>query len=407
MVFGPDGLPLGCGRTDLALRLLSAQPLLGTDVRCVLVISDEEEEETLATLRAAGALENVRVLVARTELEGIVAASAACSIAQACEDDVLVVVDSLRPHLQLWKETCDQLLSRDVPVTPEEEGSQQRGYYSRLVERAARRKAGGSVTLILLQPSVSVLAEDVKDAYTLADFEAAGFTNTACDRVKLLEEKGIRLTQEVLIKVGIPLPGSDHPAAGKGQRSAQHLEELTSLVDGHVDLRENFAAKGRVPPIDPSNSLTRIGVGSTKLRPLSQTSAMAEVCGSLRLELASAADYVHCEEKQKRRAEAYLAVLQQPDPRPLPVGEEVALLHAASTGALDDLVASCAGDAARMRGVLEGLLAHLQKRDPGLLARITATGLLGDDASKKLGELTAGYFEGSKTSERDYLPSTL
>ena len=54
------------------------------------------------------------------------------------------------------------------------------------------------------------------------------------------------------------------------------------------------------------------------------TGVLSEVCGSLRLELASAADYVHCEEKQKRRAEAYLAVLQQPDPRPLPLGEEVA-----------------------------------------------------------------------------------
>ena len=70
------------------------------------------------------------------------------------------------------------------------------------------------------------------------------------------------------------LPGSDHPAAGKGQRSQQHLEELTSLVDGHIDLRESLAQAGRVPPIDPSNSLTRIGVGSTKLRPLSMTAAM-------------------------------------------------------------------------------------------------------------------------------------
>ena len=80
-----------------------------------------------------------------------------------------------------------------------------------------------------------------------------------------LVDKGIPITQDVLVKVGIPLPGSDHPAAGKGQRSQQHLEELTSLVDGHIDLRENLASAGRLPPIDPSNSLTRIGVGSTKL----------------------------------------------------------------------------------------------------------------------------------------------
>ena len=28
-------------------------------------------------------------------------------------------------------------------------------------------------------------------------------------------------------------------------------EELTSLVDGHIDLRESLAQAGRVPPIDP------------------------------------------------------------------------------------------------------------------------------------------------------------
>lgn len=61
----------------------------------------------------------------------------------------------------------------------------------------------------------------------------------------MLADKGIELTEEVLVKVGIPLPGSDHPSTGKGQRSAQHLEELTSLVDGHIDLRENLAAEGK------------------------------------------------------------------------------------------------------------------------------------------------------------------
>ena len=93
----------------------------------------------------------------------------------------------------------------------EEEGSQQRQYYSRLVERAGRRKAGymggGSVTLLLLQPSVSVLpsGSSRKAEYTLKDFEEGGFTQTVCTRVAMLEGKGIKLTEEVLVKVGIPV----------------------------------------------------------------------------------------------------------------------------------------------------------------------------------------------------------
>lgn len=63
MLFGPDGLPAGCGRTDLALRLVSAQHALQTDVKTVLVLAGTEAERasTLATLRESGALEHTKV----------------------------------------------------------------------------------------------------------------------------------------------------------------------------------------------------------------------------------------------------------------------------------------------------------------------------------------------------------
>jgi F0F1-type ATP synthase alpha subunit len=205
----------------------------------------------------------------------------------------------------------------------------------------------------------------------------------------MLESKGVKLTEDVLVKVGIPLPGSDHPVAGRGQRSAQHLEELTSLVDGHIDLRESLASAGRMPPIDPSNSLTRIGVGSSKLRPLSATPAMTAVCGPLRLELASAADFVHCEEAQRRRADAYMAVLQQEDPVPLTLGEQVALLAAAASGALDEPVSELGAEGATK--LLEALRAHINDAESSMLKRISESGLLSEQASARLAELTSSY----------------
>jgi len=277
-----------------------------------------------------------------------------------------------------------------VPVTMEEEGSQQRAYYSRLVERAARRKEGGSVTLLLLQPSVSVLPRtETKEAYTLADFEADGFTKTVCNRVAMLEAKGVTITQDVLVKVGIPLPGSDHPVAGKGQRSQQHLEELTSLVDGHIDLREALAAAGRVPPLDPSNSLTRIGVGSTKLRPLSTTPAMAAVSSALRLDLAAASDRVYCEVAEKRRADAYMAALQQSEATPLSLGEEVVLLYAASCGLLDPAVDAADGDSDAVSAVVARMLADVRAAEPQLVTKISESGLLGEVSKARLAELIA------------------
>ena len=87
-----------------------------------------------------------------------------------------------------------------------------------------------------------------------------------CSRVAL-EQKGIELTRGVLVKVGIHYLALTTPRL-VADSLAQHLEELTSLVDGHIDLRENLAASGRVPPVDPANSLTRIGVALQAAAPL-------------------------------------------------------------------------------------------------------------------------------------------
>ena len=61
-----------------------------------------------------------------------------------------------------------------------------------------------------------------------------------------------------------------------------HGEALEALAAQHDD---ELAQAGRVPPIDPSNSLTRIGVGTAKtLRAAGSTPAMQDVTRALRLE---------------------------------------------------------------------------------------------------------------------------
>merc|ERR1740129_1830558 len=384
MLFGPDTLPPGSGRTDLALRIISAQQQLGSGVRCVLVLAEPDaraRKRTIDALAAAGALENTKVIEAVTPIEGYVAAQTACSIAQACgSDDVLVVVDSLRPYLLLWQAICQALRNANVTVTLEEEGSQQRAYYSRLVERAARRKeintdtgeesgrvSGGSVTLLLLQPSVSLLPSEAqrKDVYTLADFQRGGFTKTVCERVSMLEAKGIKITEGVLIKLGIPLPGSDHPVAG------------------------------RVPPIDPSNSLTRIGVGSTKLRPLSSTPAMAAMSSALRLVLAAASDPSNFDQAEQVRAAAFISAMQQPETKPFSLGEEVLLLLAAQRGLLDGPVAlvQAAAEAEgaskreameRVAAVTQQMVEYVKHHEGATLDRISERGLLSGTAEERL-----------------------
>ena len=92
MLFGPDTLPAGSTRTDLAMRIVRAQHELGSGIRCIVVLAEPDEASRAATvseLQDARLLESVRVLEATTPIQGVIAASAACSIAEACgEEDV-------------------------------------------------------------------------------------------------------------------------------------------------------------------------------------------------------------------------------------------------------------------------------------------------------------------------------
>lgn len=169
------------------------------------------------------------------------------------------------------------------------------------------------------------------------------------------------------------------------------MEELTSLVDGHIELRESLATAGRLPPLDPSNSLTRIGVGSSALRPASSSEAMRAVTRALRLELASAADPAGCEPAQRRRAVAYEAVLHQPRSAPMPLGEQVALLLAASSGLLDDVVDEA--PLAELEPMLRGMAAYVDAQEPELLARITQSQLLGEETAERLSGIMAEYLK--------------
>ena len=102
----------------------------------------------------------------------------------------------------------------------------------------------------------------------------------------------------------------------------------------------------------------------------------------MRLNLAAASDPGNFDPKEKARAAAYRAALQQPEPKPLSLGEEVCLLYAASLGLLDERVAA-AGEVGSSE-LLADLLAHVSAAEPSLLPKISETGLLGEAAKERL-----------------------
>uniref|UniRef100_A0A7S3WP47 ATPase F1/V1/A1 complex alpha/beta subunit nucleotide-binding domain-containing protein n=1 Tax=Emiliania huxleyi TaxID=2903 RepID=A0A7S3WP47_EMIHU len=380
LLLAPETLPSASGSAALASRMLSGAAQFAPEVKRVVVTTAEGAEAAQRSEWGDGS----RLLVAESDAELVVAAQAACSMAQRAGGDALVVVDDLAPLLRLWRAAVRVGEELGRVVRPEEEGSMLRGFYSCLTERAHRRLGGESVTLLLLQPSPSVRASGAAalDAFALGDFEAAGFSQRALGRLRALEAKGIALTPPVLEKLGIPAPGSGHPRADGGRAAGAHVEELTSLVDGHIELSEPLAAAGRSPPIDPTQSLTRIGVGSTKLRPTASSAAMRAVTRALRLELASAADPVACEPAQRIRADACISVLQQPDTTPVSLGEQVALLSAATDGLLDEAVHT--RDAAATDQLLRDLLAAVSAAAPELLPKVSRSGELTEAQAAEL-----------------------
>ena len=244
-VFGADALPEEAGRSALASHVLSAQAALPRGLKSILVstrdpaageAAAEAQRAAVEALRANGALESTMVLSAATPTQGVLAMHAACSIGAAEEGDVLVVVDSLAPYLWLWKQSCAALLAKSIEVRAEEEGSQQRTMYAALTERAHRRKDGGSVTLLLLQPSASLLAAGGSSsrAYTVADFEQAGFSQRAIARVSALVGKGVAITEEAIPRP--PLAPPARPRLPHLRRPTRPLAPLAPLAPLSVTL---------------------------------------------------------------------------------------------------------------------------------------------------------------------------
>lgn len=120
---------------------------------------------------------------------------------------------------------------------------------------------------------------------------------------------------------------------------------------------------------------------------------MRAVARALRLELASAADPVHCEPSQRRRAAACTRVLQQPGPAPLGLAPQVALLFAATDGLLDEAIDTMPDE--QIQRLLAGLVGAVDAAAPELLPKVGRSADLtqaqADELRAVIGEYVAGF----------------
>ena len=131
-------------------------------------------------------------------------------------------------------------------------------------------------------------------------------------RIAALLQRGVRIDDDVLRRLAIRPPAAaaaadanadanadaDADADAEGgdchaahARSMRHIDQLTSLADGHVQLHAELKAAGRSPALEPAECIARVGAGTdTATRPQPSTPAMRAVAANLRLELVLARD---------------------------------------------------------------------------------------------------------------------
>jgi F-type H+/Na+-transporting ATPase subunit alpha len=274
----------GTGKTSIAVDTIVNQKETG--VICIYVAIGQKESK-IARLRAeleeAEALEHTIIVAAGASEPAAmlyVAPYAACAIGEyfmAQGKDALIIYDDLSKHAVAYRELS--LLLRRPPGREAYPGDV---FYlhSRLLERAARLEAGGSLTAL---PIIETQAGDVA-AY-------------------------------------IPT-------------------NVISITDGQIYLETDLFNQGVRPAVNVGLSVSRVG-GAAQVKSMKKVAGQLRLSLAQYRELAGFAQFGSDldpeTQSQIDRGKRLTELLKQPQFSPLPVGTQVALLYAGTRGMLDAL----------------------------------------------------------------------
>jgi F-type H+/Na+-transporting ATPase subunit alpha len=333
------------GKTAIAIDTIINQR--GQGLVCIYVAIGQKLStvaSTVATLEKYGAMEHTIVVVAGAEdpapLQYLAPYSGVAMGEEVMEvgveipgqaglvKDALCVYDDLSKHAWAYREMA--LLLRRPPGREAYPGDV---FYlhSRLLERAARlndENGGGSITAL---PIIETQAGDV---------------------------------------------------------SAYIPTNVISITDGQIFLETDLFNAGQRPALNIGISVSRVGSAA-------QTKAMKKVAGPLKLDLAQyralaafaqfASDLDKATRDQLTRGEKLSEIVKQPQYQPLPVEKQVAILLAATRGAVDDIPTP------RVKEFESGYYRFLETERPELLVKLGETKTLDDEIAKGLDEAVATY----------------
>ncbi len=165
-----------------------------------------------------------------------------------------------------------------------------------------------------------------------------------------------------------------------GDVSAYIPTNVISITDGQIYLESDLFFAGVRPAVNAGISVSRVG-GDAQIK------AMKQVTGQLRLDLASfrelqafaqfGSDLDKSTQQAISRGQHMTELLKQPQYKPYPVEEQVALLYAGTHGYIDDVVLD------KVSAFAQGLLSHL-RAEGGLFKTIRDAKRLTDETEAAL-----------------------
>ncbi len=156
---------------------------------------------------------------------------------------------------------------------------------------------------------------------------------------------------------------------------------VISITDGQIYLQSDLFNAGQRPALNVGISVSRVGGDA-------QTKAMRQVAGKLRLDLAQyrelaafaqfASDLDTSTRNQLERGARLTELLKQDKYQPVPLAEEVAVLQAGTSGALDKVPTN------RVREWEVGFIRYLKAERPTILSEIDEKKALDDHLFARL-----------------------
>ncbi|MEE2883629.1 MAG: F0F1 ATP synthase subunit alpha [Planctomycetota bacterium] len=174
----------------------------------------------------------------------------------------------------------------------------------------------------------------------------------------------------------------------EGEVSAYIPTNVISITDGQIYLEPDLFFAGQRPAVNVGISVSRVG-GNAQIK------AMKKIAGSLRLDLSAfreleafaqlGTDLDKATQAQLDRGFRMVEILKQPQYKPMPIAEQVAIIWCGSKGHLDDLPVSS------LANYEQELLEHIRDEFPEIIEEITSSGEISDELEATMTSVVGNF----------------